>query len=45
MGKTLNVKKGQKEMIKTHAERAGMSLQGFITAAIEEKIQREQRDV
>ena len=35
----LQVKKGQKELIKSHAESKGMSLQGYINALIEKDMQ------
>ena len=38
---SLVVQKGQKEIIKTHAESKGESLNGFIKRAIDETIQRE----
>ncbi len=37
----VRVQKGQKEVIKAHAERKGESLNGFIKRAIDETIQRE----
>ena len=37
----LTVEKGQKEVIKAHAEAHGMSVNGFINEAIAEKIDRE----
>ena len=41
---SLVVQKGQKEIIKTHAESKGESLNGFIKRAIDETIQRESRE-
>ncbi len=37
----LTVEKGQKEVIKAHAEAHGMSVKGFINEAIAEKMDRE----
>jgi predicted HicB family RNase H-like nuclease len=37
----VRVQKGQKEVIKAHADRRGESLNGFIKRAIDETIQRE----
>lgn len=37
----LKVKKGKKEVIKSHAENHGQSLNGFINEAIDEKMNRE----
>lgn len=37
----VRVQKGQKEVIKAHADRKGESLNGFIKRAIDETIQRE----
>jgi uncharacterized protein (DUF1778 family) len=36
----LQVKKGEKEIIRAAAEAAGMSLQGFINTAIDEKMEK-----
>lgn len=41
---TLRMKKGQKEIIQTHAESQGKSVNGFINDAIEEKIQKDLSD-
>lgn len=38
---SLNVVKGQKDIIKAHAEAQGKSLNSFINEAIEEKIERD----
>ncbi len=38
----LRVHKGSKEQIQTHAEQRGESLNGFITRAIRETIERDQ---
>ena len=40
----LQVKKGQKEVIKAHAEQHGESLNGFINRAIKETIERDNED-
>lgn len=40
----LQVKKGQKENIKAHAEQHGESLNGFINRAIKETIERDNED-
>jgi len=40
----LQVKKGQKEVIKVHAEQHGESLNGFINRAIKETIERDNED-
>ena len=40
----LQVKKGQKDKIKTHAESQGKSLNGFVNEAIDEKIERDGKD-
>lgn len=37
----LTVPKGQKEIIKNHADKMGESVNGFITRAIEETIKRD----
>lgn len=37
----LKVKKGQKDIIKAHAEGKGESLNGFVNRAIDEAMQRE----
>lgn len=37
------VQKGEKETIKNAAANAGMSLNAFVTAAIKEKIEREEK--
>ena len=37
----LTVPKGQKEIIKAHAESQGKSVNGFINEAIEEKMERD----
>lgn len=37
----LTLPKGQKEIIKAHAEAQGKSVNGFINEAIEEKMERE----
>lgn len=37
----LQVKKGRKEILKTHAEQHGESLNGFINRAIDETIERD----
>lgn len=37
----LQVKKGQKEQIRSHAEKQGESLNGFINRAIKETVQRD----
>ena len=36
----LQVKKGQKEIIRAAAESAGMSLQGYINQAVKEKMEK-----
>lgn len=38
---SLSVEKGQKDIIKAHAERKGESLNGFINRAINETMERE----
>lgn len=38
------VKKGEREQLKTHAERQGESLNGFINRAIKETIERDNKD-
>ena len=37
----IKVAKGNKAIIKTHAEQQGKSLNGFVTEAIDEKIERD----
>jgi len=37
----VRVEKGQKEIIKAHAESQGKSVNGFINEAIEEKMERD----
>jgi len=37
----VRVKKGEKEVIETHAKARGKSLNGFVNEAIKEKIERE----
>ena len=41
----LIVKKGQKQIIQQHAEKAGESVNGFINRAIEEAMQRDQQQL
>ena len=40
----LQVKKGKKEIIKTHAAAQGKSLNGFINDAIDEKMERDKKE-
>lgn len=40
----LRVPKGQKEVIKAHADRNGESVNGFISRAIDETMKRDQED-
>ena len=40
----LSVKKGEKEVIKAHADKQGESLNGFIKRAIDETIERDNKD-
>ena len=40
----LQVKKGEKEKIKSHAESRGESLNGFVNRAIRETIQRDKNE-
>lgn len=40
----LRVKKGQKEIIQAHAVKMGESLNGFITRAIEQTIEKDDAD-
>ena len=40
----VRVEKGQKEIIKAHAEAQGKSVNGFINEAIEEKMERDKRE-
>ena len=40
----LRVRKGQKELIQTHAEQRGESLNGFVTRAIRQAMERDQED-
>lgn len=39
----VRVEKGQKEIIKAHAESQGKSVNGFINEAIEEKMERDSK--
>ena len=41
----LIVKKGQKQIIQQHAEKAGESVNGFINRAIEEAMQRDEQQL
>lgn len=41
---SLVVKKGQKEVIKAHAEAHGQSVNGFINEAIDEKMERDKTE-
>lgn len=40
----VRVEKGQKEIIKAHAEAQGKSVNGFINEAIEEKMERDKKE-
>lgn len=40
----VRVEKGQKEIIKAHAESQGKSVNGFINEAIEEKMERDKKE-
>ena len=40
----LTLSKGQKEIIKTHAESMGESVNGFINRAIDETMERDRKD-
>ena len=40
----VRVKKGQRDIIKAHAEREGESLNGFINRAIQETIERDKEN-
>ena len=42
---TMNIKKGRKDEIKTIAEQQGQSLNAFVLSAIDEKIERIEREV
>lgn len=40
----LQVKKGEREQLKSHAEKRGESLNGFINRAIRETVERDNKD-
>lgn len=40
----VRVEKGQKEIIKAHAEAQGKSVNGYINEAIEEKMERDRKE-